>query len=123
MHLYFIVSAYINPKTMFFCHHSLCLPVEEIGWTVVTDCCHHISILLFLLQALQLQSLNVLSFSTYSFHSLRSWMQIIQFFIFNFFIPFLMSSSHLFFGLPCGPIDIGFHLHTFFWHSFFRHSM
>ena len=24
-----------------------------------------------------------------------------------------MSSSHLFFGLPCGHIDIGFHLHTF----------
>ena len=24
-----------------------------------------------------------------------------------------MSPSHLFFGLPCGRIDIGFHLYTF----------
>ena len=30
------------------------------------------------------------------------------------FMSFLMSSSHLFFGLPCGRIDIGFHLRTFF---------
>jgi len=29
-------------------------------------------------------------------------------------MSFLMSSSHLFLGLPCGRIDIGFHLHTFF---------
>ena len=36
-------------------------------------------------------------------------MQLIQFFIFNFFMSFLISSSHLFFGLPCGRIDIGFH--------------
>ena len=34
-------------------------------------------------------------------------------FIFNF-MSFLMSSSHLFFGLPCGHVDIGFHLYTFF---------
>ena len=98
---------------MFFCHYSLCLPVEEIGWTVVTDCCNHVSILL-LLQALQLQSLNVLALSTYNFHLLRSWMQLIQFFIFIFFMSFLMSSSLLFFGLPCGRIDIGFHLYTYF---------
>ena len=29
-------------------------------------------------------------------------------------MSFLMSSSHLFFGLPCGCMDIGFHLYTFF---------
>jgi hypothetical protein len=43
-----------------------------------------------------------LSFSTYNFHLLRSWMQLVQFFIFSFFISFIMSSSHLFFGLPSG---------------------
>jgi len=68
----------------------------------------------FLLQALQLQSLNVLALSMYNFHLLRSWMQLIQFFIFNFFMSLLMSSFHLFFGLPCIHIDIGFHLYTFF---------
>ena len=62
----------------------------------------------------QLQSLNVLAFSTYNFHLLRSWVLLIQFFTLNFFLPFLMSSSHLFFGPPCGHIDIGFHLYTFF---------
>jgi len=41
-------------------------------------------------------------------------MQLIQFFIFNFFISFLMSSPHQFFGLPCGRIDIGFRLYSFF---------
>jgi hypothetical protein len=55
---------------------------------------------LLLLQALQLQSSNVLTLSTYDFHLLWSWIQLIQFFIFNFFMSFLMSSSHLFFGLP-----------------------
>jgi len=34
------------------------------------------SILLLLLQVLQLQSLNVLTFSTYDFHLLQSWMQL-----------------------------------------------
>jgi len=62
----------------------------------------------------QLQSLNLLVTSTYYFHLLRSWMQLIQFSIFNFYMSFLISSSHLFFGLPFGRIDIGFHLHTFF---------
>ena len=73
-----------------------------------------VATLLLLLQALQLQSLNVLAFSAYDFHLLRTWMQLIQFSILGFFVSFLMSSSHLFFGLPCGRIDIGFHLHTFF---------
>ena len=41
-------------------------------------------------------------------------MQLIQFFFFSFFTSFLMSPSHLFFGLPCGHTDIGFHLYTFF---------
>jgi hypothetical protein len=45
-----------------------------------------------------LQSLNVLPLSTYNFHLLRSWMQLVQFFIFSFFISFIISSSHLFFG-------------------------
>jgi hypothetical protein len=58
--------------------------------------------------------LNVLTFSTYDFQLLRSWLQLIQFFIFNFFMSFLMSPSHLFFGLPSGRISIGFHLCTFF---------
>jgi len=50
----------------------------------------------------------------YEFHLLRSWMQPIQFFIFNFFMSFLMSSSYLLFGLPCGPTDISCDLYTFF---------
>jgi hypothetical protein len=29
-------------------------------------------------------------------------------------MSFLMSSSHLFFGLPSGRVNIGFHLYTFF---------
>ena len=29
-------------------------------------------------------------------------------------MSFLMSSSHLFFGLPSGRLNIGFHLYTFF---------
>ena len=33
---------------------------------------------------------------------------------FQLLMSFLMSSSHLFFGLPSGFIDIGFHLHTLF---------
>ena len=70
--------------------------------------------LLFLLQALQLHSLNVLAFSPYNFHLLRSWMQLVQFFIFSFFVSFLMSSLHLFFGLPSGRVSIGFHLYTCF---------
>jgi hypothetical protein len=57
--------------------------------------------------------LNVLSFSSYNFHLLRSWMQLVQLFISSFFTSFLMSSSHLFFGLPSGRVNIGFHLYTF----------
>jgi len=37
-----------------------------------------------------------LAYSTYNFHLLRSWMQLVQFFIFSFFVSFLMSSSHMF---------------------------
>jgi hypothetical protein len=59
-------------------------------------------------------SLNVLSFSIYNFHILRSYMQLIQFFILSFFISFIISFSHLFFGLPSGRVNIGFHLYTFF---------
>ena len=29
-------------------------------------------------------------------------------------MSFLMSSSHLFFGLPSGRVNIGFHFYTFF---------
>jgi len=79
--------------------------------------------LFLLIQSPQLHSLNVLSFSTYNFHLLRSWMQLVQFFIFSFFMPFLMSSYPLFFGLPNGRVNIGFHLYTFCYHSLFRHSM
>ena len=39
---------------------------------------------------------------------------LIQIFIFSFFMLFLMSSSHFFFGLPRGRIDNRFHLYTFF---------
>jgi len=62
----------------------------------------------------QLHSLNVLALSTYNFHLLRSWMQLVQFFIFSFFISFIISSSHLFFGLPSGRVNIGFYLYTLF---------
>jgi hypothetical protein len=58
--------------------------------------------------------LNVLAFSTYNFHLLWSWMQLVQFFIFNFFISFIMSSSHLFFGRPSCRVNIGFRLYTLF---------
>jgi len=51
-------------------------------------------------------SLNVLAFSTYNFHLFRSWTQIIQFFVFSFFISFIMSSSHLFFGLSSGRVKL-----------------
>ena len=73
-----------------------------------------ISSSVLLLQALQLQSLNVLAFSTYNLHLLHSWMQLVQYFIFSFFMSFLMSSSHLFFGFPSGRVRIGFHLYNFF---------
>ena len=63
---------------------------------------------------LQLYSLHVLVFSTYNFHLLRSWMQLVQFFIFSFFTSFLMSFFHLFFGLPSGRVNIDFHLCTLF---------
>ena len=69
---------------------------------------------LLLLQVLQLHSLNVLTFSTYNFHLLQSWMQLVQFLIFSFFISFVISSSHLFFGLPSGSVNIDFHLYTLF---------
>ena len=62
----------------------------------------------------KLHSLNVLAFSTYNFHFLRSWIQLVRFFIFSFLMLFLMSSSHLFFGLPSGRVNIGFHLYTLF---------
>jgi hypothetical protein len=68
-------------------------------------------------------SLDVLAFSTYNFHLLRSWMQVIQFFIFSFFMSFIMSFSHLFFGLPSGSVNIGFHIYTVLYYSLFRHSM
>jgi len=58
--------------------------------------------------------LNILAFSTYNFHLLRSWMQLVQIFIFSFFMPYLMSSSHLFFGLPSGRVNIGFPLYILF---------
>ena len=41
-------------------------------------------------------------------------MRLVQFFIFDFFTSFLMLFSHLFFGLPSGRVNIGFHLYTFF---------
>jgi hypothetical protein len=58
--------------------------------------------------------LNFLAFSSYNFHLLLSWMQLVQFFIFSFFTSFLMSSSHLFFGLPSGRVNFGFPLYSFF---------
>ena len=67
-----------------------------------------------LLCVLQLQSLNILAFSTYTFHLLQSWMRLVQFFIFSFFISFLISSFHLFFCLPSGHVNISFHLYSFF---------
>jgi hypothetical protein len=70
-----------------------------------------------------IHSLNDLAFSANNFHLLLSWMQLVQFFIFSFFMSFLMSSSRLFFGLPSGLVNIGFHLYTFFYHSLFRYSM
>ena len=75
--------------------------------------------LILLLYALQLQSLNVLVFSTYNFQLLRCWMQLVQIFIFSFFMSFLMSSFHLFFGLPNVIFNIGFHLLRIY---FFNHS-
>ena len=57
--------------------------------------------------------LDVLAFSTHNFQLFRSWMQLIQFLTFSSFISFLMSSSHLFFGLSNGLVSIGFHLYTF----------
>ena len=71
----------------------------------VTETCS----LLLPLQALRLHSLNFLNISTYNFYLLRSWMQLIQFLIFSFFISFIMSSSHLFFGLLSGRVNIGQH--------------
>jgi len=59
-------------------------------------------------------SSNVLSFSTYNFHLLRSWMQLVQFYMFSFFISFIISYSHLFFGLPSGRVNISFQLYFFF---------
>ena len=69
---------------------------------------------ILLLWALQLHSLNVLAFLAYNFHLLRSWMQLVQFFIFIFFISFIISSSYLFFGLPSGRLNVGFHLYHLF---------
>ena len=53
-----------------------------------------------------------MAFLAYNFHLLQSWMWLGQFFIFSFFMSFLISSSHLFFGLPSGRVNIGFHLYT-----------
>jgi len=74
----------------------------------------HASIHLLLLLALQLHSLNVWTFSTCNFQLLRYWMHLVQFFIFSFFMLFLMSSFHLFFGLPSGRASIGFCLYNSF---------
>jgi hypothetical protein len=79
--------------------------------------------LFFFFRRYNFNSLNVLAFSTYNYQFLRSWMQLVQFLIFSFFMSFLMSSSHLFFGPPSGLLNIGFHLCTFFYHSFFWHSL
>jgi len=49
-----------------------------------------VNALLLLLLALQPNSLNVLAFSTYNFYLLRSWMQLVKFFIFSFFISFIV---------------------------------
>jgi hypothetical protein len=54
----------------------------------------------FFFRRYNFNSLKVLAFSTCNFQFLRTWMQPVQFFIFSFFLSFLMSSSHLFFGLP-----------------------
>jgi hypothetical protein len=40
-------------------------------------------------------------------------MQLVQFYIFSFFMSFLMSSYHPFFGLPNVLINIGLRLCTF----------
>jgi len=54
--------------------------------------------------------LNALAFSTYNFRLLQSWMQLVQFFIFNFFMSFRISSSHQFFGLPSGHVNVDYML-------------
>jgi hypothetical protein len=41
-------------------------------------------------------------------------MQLVQLFILRVFISFIMSSSHLFVGLPSGRVNIGFHLYALF---------
>jgi hypothetical protein len=40
-------------------------------------------------------------------------MQLVQIFTFSFFLPFLISSPLLFFGLHNGLVIIGFHLYAF----------
>ena len=103
---------------------NTCFAVRTTKWLINVNMRSHGNILLlFLLWALQLQSLNVLAFSTYNFQLLRSWMQLVQFFIFSFLMSFLMLSSHLFFGLPNGLFNNGFPFTYFFNHSLFWHLM
>ena len=59
-------------------------------------------------------SCRVLAFSTIFFHSRRSWASSDHLVIFIFLKSFLMSSSHLFLGLPTGQVASGCHLYIFF---------
>ena len=70
-------------------------------------------LLLLLLQALHLHCLKVLAFSTTSFHLTRSWMHLVQLFIFIILKSSFISFFHLTFGLPANLVDIGFHSYTF----------
>ena len=69
---------------------------------------------LLLLQALNfLLRLKCLTFSTTSFHFPQSWTQVIQFLNFICQMSCLMSSSHLYLGLPCDLLVRGCHLNIF----------
>jgi hypothetical protein len=60
------------------------------------------TLLLILLQALQLHTLKVLALSTIPSHLFLSWMQILRSFNFTSFRSFFMSFAQLGFHLPCG---------------------
>jgi hypothetical protein len=66
-------------------------------------------------------SLNVLAFSTYNFEFFRSWMQLVQFFIFSFLchslchLPICSLVSLVVFFTSVSNCILFYH--SFFWHS------
>jgi hypothetical protein len=92
---------------------SVMLPAVLYGCETWSDNLREENTVFFFFTRYNFSSLNFLAFSTYNIIIFTILDAVSPILYFRFFMSFLMSSSHLFFYLPSGILNTGFHLYTF----------